>query len=87
LGDPFQAPLLPALTASTATNTSRLFRPRVNEADLVRMKREGHDLETEPEARPVRPGEQIKNLVRDPALARALDLLKGLNLIKWSRTL
>ncbi len=59
---------------SSLMNRSR----RRNEADLVRMQREGIDLEVEPAS--VRPPEPTEPVVNDPALSRALDLLKGLAL-------
>jgi hypothetical protein len=64
------------------SSTNRASRQRLNEAELVRMLRDGgeHDLEGASNrlnavARPV---------VRDPVLARAIDLLKGLSLVKAS---
>jgi hypothetical protein len=53
-------------------------RRRINEADLVRAQREGllpGDAKTEVKASPI---------VRDPALARGLDLLRGLAILKKS---
>jgi C-terminal processing protease CtpA/Prc len=71
--------------AGTVTNqvatTNRIRRPRFNEAELVRERREGanldQDLADEKE-------EPEKPTVRDPALARALDLLKGLAVVRHS---
>jgi hypothetical protein len=67
-------------------STNRSSRRRINEAELVRMQRDGQtpDLETNLVIRdpaPVRPA------VQDPALARALDLLKGLAVVQRNRTL
>jgi len=76
------------LAASTATAaTNRLAKPRLNEAELVRLKRQGLDPETELDARPTWLAEPPRQLVNDPALARGLDLLKGLSLLKSSRPL
>ena len=53
-------------------------RRKINEADLVRAQREGllpGDAKTEVQASPI---------VRDPALARGLDLLRGLAILKKS---
>ena len=59
------------------TRTNR--RPRVSEADLVREKREGVTLEESASARERGPE---KPVLRDPALARAVDVLKGLAVIR-----
>lgn len=59
---------------SSLMNRSR----RRNEADLVRMQREGIDFEVEPAS--MSPPEPTEPVVSDPALSRALDLLKGLAL-------
>ena len=60
---------------------SRLARP--NEADLVRARRDGLSLDGDlPLPRNVEPE---KPLLRDPALARAVDLLKGLAVVRASR--
>jgi C-terminal processing protease CtpA/Prc len=63
--------------AGSATN-----RPaRLTEADLVRMKREGLDpnVDTPPPRKPAAPD---KPVVTDPTLLRALDLLKGLAVVR-----
>ncbi len=69
------------LTASSATNR---LRRRLNEAELVRMQREGIDLDsdfiTSREAGPDRP-----RVITDPVLARAVDLLKGLAVVHPAR--
>jgi hypothetical protein len=63
------------LASIQSTNRTRR---RPNEAELVRMQREGMDFEVEPLiAGPSQPAEPV---VSDPALSRALDLLKGLAL-------
>jgi hypothetical protein len=68
-------------TAAAGTNRSRR---RINEAELVRMQREGVDLEAEfstgRESGPVRPP-----TVTDPVLARAIDILKGLSVVQQFR--
>lgn len=58
-------------------------RPRPTEADLVRARREGVDLDVESAF--VRDTEPEKPVIRDPALARAVDLIKGLAVIRQSR--
>lgn len=65
------------------TNRS-VRRPRINEADLVRERREG--VSREPTAAPVRDADAERATVHDPALARALDLLKGLAVVRQSRS-
>lgn len=68
---------------SLAGGTNRPPRRRINEAELVRAQREGREPgdETNRTARP----EPVRPLVSDPALARALDLLKGLSLVQQFR--
>ena len=59
-----------------AGGTNRVVRrPRFNEAELVRERREGI---SEADVTALREREPEKPVVSDPALARALDLLKGL---------
>jgi hypothetical protein len=69
-----------AATNLAATTNRNVRRPRFNEAELVRERREGAtlDLDEEKEAEPDKP------VVRDPVLARALDLLKGLAVVRHS---
>jgi hypothetical protein len=78
------------LTASSASSlnpansTNRNRRARFNEAELVRERREGFapDLEL-----PADSGENAdKPVVRDPVLARGLDVLKGLAVVRQSHS-
>ncbi|HEU0040341.1 MAG TPA: hypothetical protein VFR76_13820, partial [Verrucomicrobiae bacterium] len=73
-----------AVSASAGTNrpTRRL---RISEADLVRERREGTNLNTD-DFTAVRDREPEKPLIRDPALARAVDLLKGLAVVRRARS-
>jgi hypothetical protein len=71
------------LTNSASGTNPPVRRPRFNEAELVRERREGIS-EADMTAAP--PPEPEKPLVSDPALARALDLLKGLALVRQSRS-
>jgi hypothetical protein len=59
-------------------------RPRFNEAELVRERREGITMDSEFAG--ARRGEPEKPQVRDPALARAMDLLKGLAVVRQARS-
>jgi hypothetical protein len=80
-----------ARLSSTATNevsaasTNRSRRPRLNEAELVRMLREGLNPENELGSA-ARELERAKGIVGDPVLARALDLLKGLTVVQQFRS-
>ena len=56
----------------------------INEAELVRRHKEG--LNPDVDVVPAKPdAANAKTLVRDPALARALDLLKGLAMVREYR--
>jgi hypothetical protein len=66
---------------SSTTRTNR--RNRINEADLVRERREGVSLDAEAPGGRDREPEAV---VHDPTLARALDLLKGLAVVHQSRS-
>lgn len=69
-----------ASTNLAGTTNRNVRRPRFNEAELVRERREGAtlDLDNEKESEPDKP------VVHDPVLARALDLLKGLAVVRHS---
>jgi len=71
--------------ANSAASTNRpARRPRLNEAELVRERRDAvpRDLE----ATNARESELEKKIVHDPVLARALDLLKGLAVVRQSHS-
>ena len=82
--------LLPRATASGGiTNLASVTitnkpRKRMNEAELVRMLRDGESPEDE-NTKPARPSEPPKPLITDPALARAIDLLKALAVVRQTR--
>jgi hypothetical protein len=80
--DPFGQIAAPAVaTNSTASVTNRVLRRvRTNEADLVRARKQGLDLDEE--TIPQREPESDARVIRDPALGRAVDLLKGLALVR-----
>ena len=60
-------------------------RQRMNEAELVRMQKDGGDPDGSPGAAGRKPNDPLKLVVRDPVLARALDLLKGLAVVQKTR--
>lgn len=67
-----------------ASSTNRATRrPRPNEADLVRARREGLPLDGDLVA--TRASEPQRPVLLDPALARAVDLLKGLAVVRAKR--
>ena len=79
-----------AATAQSATNfnpTTNNFSPFIDhtsEADLVRAKIK--DGEQDEDSRPERPAEPQKPFIHDPVLARAVDLLKALAVVRQSRS-
>lgn len=88
LEDPYA--MLPTTISGSETNllataTNRPARHRINEAELVRLLREGRNPDEETNPAPSLAVEPARNVVRDPALARALDLLKGLAVVKFRR--
>ncbi len=68
-------------TNVAATTNRNVRRPIFNEAELVRERREGVNLDADGIEREAEPD---KPVVRDPVLARALDLLKGLAVVRRS---
>ncbi len=77
------------LAGASATNiaalsvTNKSPRRRLNEAELVRMLRDGENPDDE-SARAAAP-EPARPIITDPALARALDLLKALAVVRPTR--
>jgi hypothetical protein len=70
-------------------STNRPMRRRVNEAELVRMNRDGQTLDRDPPFTNA-PGQTFERptpVVNDPALVRALDLLKGLAVVQQFRSI
>jgi len=63
--------------------TNKGPRRRINEAELVRMSREGID--PDEEAKPAKASVSSKQVIADPALARAIDLLKALAVVRHTR--
>lgn len=93
--DAYKLPAKLAKTSTILTNelqaavTNRGPRRRMNEAELVRMSRDGQAFDREAiAANPTPPlPEATVPTVTDPALARALDLLKGLAVVQQFRAL
>lgn len=73
----------PAGVASLSV-TNKSPRRRLNEAELVRMLREGENPDDEA-AKPGRVAEAVKPVITDPSLARAIDLLKALAVVRQTR--
>ena len=70
--------------SGSGSGTNRVTRrPRYNEAELVRERREGV---SEADITALTAAEPEKPVVKDPTLARALDLLRGLALVRESRS-
>jgi hypothetical protein len=72
-----------AATNSPAGTNRVARRPRFNEAELVRERRQGPAPEPDPTS--FHSAEPEKPTVADPVLARALDVLKGLAVVRQSR--
>jgi Peptidase family S41 len=91
LGDPYGAGKATdvgtggfAATGSVGATNRPARRSRPSEADLVRARREGVNLdENFLDARAVEPP---KPWIRDPALARAVDLIKGLAVVRAAKS-
>ncbi len=81
LADPFFVPPAPKLISASATNEFLEFVDHTSEADLVRKRvKDGED------DGPVTPRvEPAQPVIRDPALARALDLFKALAALQPAR--
>jgi Peptidase family S41 len=86
LADPFKVLTLPVTNAlvadAQAAETNRSPRRRINEAELVRMSRDGQTNEREPVAAALTPPEPAAPVLQDTALSRALDVLKGLAVVQ-----
>jgi hypothetical protein len=87
LKDPYADLAAAKLAANTSEASSgdpaSTPRRRLNEAELVRMLRDGYPAEPDPTFN-LDPLPEIKTpaLIKDPALARALDFLKGLAVVR-----
>jgi len=89
LEDPYASPPGMKPSVGTTAGADAAIRPvrrqRISEADLVRERREGTNFDQEGFTA-VRDREPEKPLIRDPVLARAVDLLKGLALVRRVRS-
>jgi hypothetical protein len=89
-GDVYKNPRVAQLATNTASSTNqaastnRTRKVRFNEAELVRERREGVYPETDLASG--RGTEAEAPIVQDPVLARALDVLKGLAVVRGSRS-
>jgi C-terminal processing protease CtpA/Prc len=79
--------LLAKLNGTSGTNTTNHARTRTTEADLMRLRKEqpGVDLDfaissAAPDETPEKP------VIRDPVLGRALDLIKGISVIRQAHS-
>jgi C-terminal processing protease CtpA/Prc len=71
--------------ATNQTNSASRSSRRLNEAELVRMLREGENVDEGSTL--IAGSEAAKPAIQDPVLARALDLLKGLAVLHQARKL
>jgi len=81
---PYQVPASAGSTNAASghgSNSAGVFR-RYSEAELVREQRDGADLEADFNGAGATPPDAEVKVLRDPALARALDLLKGLAVVQ-----
>jgi len=72
-------------SSGKAGATNRAARHRINEADLVRMQKEGGGADTEEFVTASGTPPPSRRIVQDPVLARALDLLKGLEVLRKTK--
>ena len=80
LADPFALAVGSASTSTNRVATAPKARKKLTEADLVRARQEGKSVETvtNTSGAPV----ELPRVIRDPVLARAVDLLKGLSVVR-----
>lgn len=89
LTDPYQD-LHPAAAGQSATNASSNLRRPTNEAELVREHRAGENADDNGESDPLNDATisapPPPPVIKDPVLARALDLLKGVAVLQGSHS-
>lgn len=84
LENPFGTLAQGETNSSAGTNDFLPFIDHTSEADLVRAKIKDGD--EDDNLVPGRPSEPQKPFIRDPVLARAVDLIKGLAIVRQSRS-
>ena len=83
---------LPRAGTASSTNvgslsvTNKSSRKRINEAELVRMLREGENPDEEATNKTGRSIEPARPTIMDPSLSRAIDLLKALAVVRHTRS-
>jgi len=82
--DPFKILHPPVLAKTDSAAKEVLDQPRLNEVELIREHNSGEDRD-EPPVRNTADLPEPPPVVADPALARALDLLKGLAVVQPNR--
>jgi hypothetical protein len=82
--NPYAATARSAANVSPATNNFSPFIDHTSEADLVRARIKDGDQDED--SLPERPAEPQKPFIHDPVLARAVDLLKALAVVRQSRS-
>ncbi|MEO6182407.1 MAG: S41 family peptidase [Verrucomicrobiota bacterium] len=86
--NPYRMLSKPALVSNSDTNSvtgntdTNRPRRRLNEAELVRLQREGLSPDQEVVEKPTKEIDVSRPVLSDPALVRALDLLKGLAVVQ-----
>jgi len=83
LENPFGTLAQTETNSAASTNSFLSFVDHTSEADLVRAKIKDGD--EDDNLVPERPSEPQKPFIRDPVLARAVDLIKGLAIVRQSR--
>ncbi|MDD5140063.1 MAG: hypothetical protein PHY43_07400 [Verrucomicrobiales bacterium] len=81
--NPYAATVPAETNSSPATNNFPQFIDHTSEADLVRAKIK--DGEQDEDSLPSRPAEPQKPFIHDPVLARAVDLIKALVIVRQPR--
>jgi hypothetical protein len=83
--DPFKEVMKPSsliaglgMSSTNAANGTNRSSRRINEADLMRERKEGPGKELDYSSAPTRVADAEKPVIRDPVLGRALDLIKGI---------
>ncbi|MDB6122019.1 MAG: Peptidase [Pedosphaera sp.] len=91
--DPFKEIFKPAtqiaglgLSGTNSPNGTNRSSRRLNEAELMRERKDGPDREAATIGSPSRTAEEEKPVIRDPVLGRALDLIKGISALRQFRT-